>query len=98
MGSTSSSSSPRRSIGITIQLVRYSLLTVRLPRFLTRQFIFTVLPTRPVMLVGMVVSKMGPPVPGVGRSCKKSVKNRFEAPSELPASAKKQRVSKTQTE
>lgn len=36
------------------------------------------------MLVPMVVSKVGPPVPGVGKSCRKSVKKRFEAPSVLP--------------
>lgn len=71
---------------------------MRFPRFLTRQVIFTVLPTRPVMLLGMLVSKVGPPVPGVGRSCKKSVKNRFEAPSELPASGKKQSEKDTKRE
>lgn len=36
------------------------------------------------MFVPMVVSKVGPPVPGVGRSCRKSVKKRFEAPSVQP--------------
>lgn len=54
-------------------------LTVRFPKFFTRHVNLTVFPTSPVMLLLMVVSKVGPPVPGVGRSCRKSVKNRFEA-------------------
>lgn len=60
-----------------------SILTVRLPRFFTLQTKCTVFPTNPVILDGMVVSKYGP-VPGVGYSCRKSVKNRLELPSEEP--------------
>lgn len=52
-------------------------LTVRLPKFLTRHTRCTVLPTSPVTLSGAVVSKYGP-VPGVGYSCRKSVRNRRE--------------------
>lgn len=51
------------------------LLTVLLPRFFTRQLRQAVLPTSPVRLLGTEVSKCGP-VPGVGSSCRKSVRNR----------------------
>lgn len=61
-----------------------TILTVRFPKFFTRQVSFTVLPTSPVIFVGTVVSNVGPPVPGVGMSCRKSVKKRFEAPSREP--------------
>lgn len=50
-------------------------LTVLLPRFLTRQLRYAVLPTSPVRLFGTEVSKCGP-VPGVGSSWRKSVRNR----------------------
>ena len=59
-------------------------LTVLLPKFFTRHVNLTVLPTRPVIFEGTVVSNVGPPVPGVGKSCKKSVKKRFEAHSKEP--------------
>ena len=49
-------------------------LTVLLPKFFTLQLRYAVLPTMPVRLVGTVVSKNGP-VPGVGKSCRKSVRN-----------------------
>lgn len=52
-------------------------LTVRFPKFFTLQMRCTVLPTSPVTLGGRLVSKYGP-VPGVGYSCRKSVRNRFE--------------------
>lgn len=55
------------------------ILTVRLPRFFTLHIKCTFLPTKPVIFDGMVESKYGP-VPGVGNSCKKSVKNRLEPP------------------
>lgn len=37
---------------------------------------------------GTVVSNVGPPVPGVGKSCKKSVKKRFDAHSKEPEKKK----------
>lgn len=59
-------------------------LTVRLPRFFTLHTKCTFLPTKPVIFDGIVVSKYGP-VPGVGNSCRKSVKNRLELPKQVPA-------------
>lgn len=59
-------------------------LTVRLPRFFTLHTKCTFLPTKPVMLEETVLSKYGP-VPGVGNSCKKSVRNRLELPKQVPA-------------
>lgn len=45
------------------------------------------MPTKPVMFDGIVLSKYGP-VPGVGNSCRKSVKNRFEPAKQQPANKK----------
>lgn len=59
------------------------LLTVRLPKFLTLQIRWTVFPTNPVIFAGTDVSKYGP-VPGVGYSCRKSVKKRRELATEEP--------------
>lgn len=58
-------------------------LTVRLPRFFTLHTKWTLLPTNPVIFAGIVVSKYGP-VPGVGNSCRKSVRKRRELPSDDP--------------
>lgn len=69
-----------------LHLLCYSvqyLLTVRLPRFFTLHTKCTFLPTKPVIFDGIVVSKYGP-VPGVGNSCRKSVKNRLELPKQVP--------------
>lgn len=57
--------------------------TVRFPRFFTLHTRWTVLPTSPVMLDGTDVSKYGP-VPGVGHSCRKSVRNLREPVARLP--------------
>lgn len=65
-------------------------LTVRFPRFFTLHTKWTLLPTKPVIFDGMVVSKYGP-VPGVGYSCKKSVRKRRELPSDDPEMSKKKR-------
>lgn len=51
---------------------------------LTLQTKWTFLPTKPVIFDGIVVSKYGP-VPGVGNSCRKSVKNRLELAKQVPA-------------
>lgn len=59
------------------------MLTVRLPKFFTLHTKCTFFPTKPVMFDGIVESKYGP-VPGVGYSCKKSVKNRLELPKHEP--------------
>lgn len=58
-------------------------LTVLFPRFLTLHTRCTFLPTNPVIFDGMVLSKYGP-VPGVGNSCRKSVKNRLEPQKHIP--------------
>lgn len=57
----------------------YLLLTVRFPRFFTLHTKWTFLPTKPVIFDEIVESKYGP-VPGVGYSCKKSVRKRLELP------------------
>lgn len=66
----------------------HQILTVRFPRFFTLHTKWTLLPTNPVIFDGMVVSKYGP-VPGVGYSCRKSVRKRRELPSDDPKNSKK---------
>lgn len=67
------------------------LLTVRFPKFLTLQTKCTVLPTKPVTFDIADVSKYGP-VPGVGKSCKNSVRNFRDVPAKAPASREQEKV------
>ena len=64
---------------------KLKLLTVRFPKFLTLQTKCTVLPTKPVTFDIADVSKYGP-VPGVGKSCKNSVRNFRDVPANAPVS------------
>lgn len=67
------------------------LLTVRLPRFFTLHTKWTFFPTKPVILDEIVESKYGP-VPGVGYSCKKSVRKRLELPKQESENGKDKQV------
>jgi hypothetical protein len=73
---------------ITIRL--FSVLTVLFPKFLTLHTKWTVFPTRPVTFDVTVVSKYGP-VPGVGKSCKNSVRNFRELPAKAPVKERKKK-------
>lgn len=61
-----------------------------LPRFFTLHTKCTFLPTKPVMFDGIVLSKYGP-VPGVGNSCRKSVRKRFEPARQQPVNEQREK-------